>query len=172
MSVKVVVRVSDPPVPVTVIVDTPTGVLALVVMVIVDVPEPGAAYEAGENEAVAPAGSPDAESATDELNPPETADVIVLVAGDPGATVADEGEALKLKFGVGVPPSVALPDHAIAKSWPVIPVTFVGTLVPRTSIVHVPVAGLWTKTFSTLLAVSADAPGLAVDQMPVNLLPR
>jgi hypothetical protein len=74
-------------------VDRPT------VSVRVDDPEPGAAIDPGPNEAVAPAGSPDALRPIAELKPPETAVVILLVPLDPRATHNDAGEAAIVNAG-------------------------------------------------------------------------
>jgi hypothetical protein len=66
--VTVAVCVSVPLVPVIVIVELPAGVVpAVVVMVSVEVPD--VLTEAGENEALAPAGRPLALKFTDEVNP-------------------------------------------------------------------------------------------------------
>ena len=69
------------------------------VSVRVDDPEPGAAIDPGPNEAVAPAGSPDALRPIAELKPPETAVVILLVPLDPRATHNDAGEAAIVNAG-------------------------------------------------------------------------
>lgn len=62
---KLAVRVSPPPVPVTVMPDVPVGVVALVlrVRVVVQV----GVQDVGEEDAVVPVGSPDAENATEVL---------------------------------------------------------------------------------------------------------
>ena len=72
-----VVWVVLPPVPVMVTVEVPRVAVEETVKVSVELPEPGAAIEAGLKEAVTPAGRPEAESAMAELKPPETAVVIV-----------------------------------------------------------------------------------------------
>src|SRR5216684_2432291 len=71
VSVMVAVWVVPPPDPVTVTVYVPTGVDALVVIVAVELPDPGAAMELGLNDALAPVGRPDAERETAELKEPE-----------------------------------------------------------------------------------------------------
>jgi hypothetical protein len=101
-----VVRVRPPPVPVTVMEEVPVGVEALVEIVRVEVPEPGAAMLDGLKEAVAPEGRPEAESATAELKPPETELVIVLVAEAPWLADTLDGEAESAKSGVPPPPDV------------------------------------------------------------------
>ena len=55
--------------------------------------------EAGENDAVAPAGTPEAESATAELKPPETVVETVAVAFVPVAADTEEGETESEKSG-------------------------------------------------------------------------
>ena len=62
-------------------------------MVMVDVPEPGAAMEVGLKVTVTPEGCPLAESAMAELKPPETAVVTVHVPVLPATTETEVGEA-------------------------------------------------------------------------------
>ncbi len=62
-------------------------------MVMVDVPEPGAAMDVGLKVTVTPEGSPLAESAIAELKPPETAVVTVHVPVLPAMTATEVGEA-------------------------------------------------------------------------------
>jgi len=62
----------------------------------VEVPEPGDAIEAGLNATVTPVGMPLAVSAIAELNPPETAVVIVEVPVAPALTESDVGDALSV----------------------------------------------------------------------------
>ncbi len=69
----------------------------------VELPEPGAAIDAGLKEAVTPAGSPLAESEIAELKPPETVVEIVLLPEPPCAIEMLAGEALSVKSGVCVP---------------------------------------------------------------------
>lgn len=66
-----------PPVPVTLIVYVPTAVVEATAMVMAEVPEPGAAMDAGLKLTVTPAGWPDADKDTAELKPPETPVVMV-----------------------------------------------------------------------------------------------
>src|SRR5438105_2279199 len=89
-----VVCVTPPPVPVTVTLYVPAGVDAPAMMVIVDEPEPGAAIEVGLKLAVAPVGSPLADSATAALKPPETVVLIVEVPEVPCGMVTEAGDAL------------------------------------------------------------------------------
>ena len=68
-----------PPLPITVMGYIPGGVLTPTVIVIVDVPEPGAGIVLGLKVMVVPVGTPDAERAMELLKPPLTAVVIVDV---------------------------------------------------------------------------------------------
>src|SRR3954467_4175787 len=71
--------------PVMATVEVPTVAVEETVKVSVELPEPGAAIEAGRREAVTPAGRPEAESEMALLKPPETAVVIVEVPVPPCA---------------------------------------------------------------------------------------
>src|SRR5262245_25398501 len=71
VSPSVVVWVFPPPVAVIVTVDVPVGVDEAADTVRVADPEPGAPIDVGLNVAVAPEGSPEAESEIDELNVPD-----------------------------------------------------------------------------------------------------
>ena len=82
-----------PPVPVIVTVDVPVGVDAPAVMVILDDPDPGAAIDAGLKLAVAPVGSPEADSDTAELKLPEIVVDIVEFPEPPCATESEVGDA-------------------------------------------------------------------------------
>ena len=55
------------------------------VIVIVEVPEPGAAIDEGLKLTVTPDGMPDADNAIAELKPPETVVVIVTCLNCPGS---------------------------------------------------------------------------------------
>jgi len=73
-------------------------------MVMVDVPEPAVAVDAGLMDAglnvtVTPAGSPEAARAIADLKPPETVVARVAVPLLPGATETDADEAEMLKLG-------------------------------------------------------------------------
>ena len=69
------------------------------VMVMVEVPEPGAAMDVGLKLTVTPAGWPDADMAMAELKPPDTAVVMVDVPLFPCTTETEVGEAEMVKFG-------------------------------------------------------------------------
>ena len=77
-------------------VDAPTAI------VIVDDPEPGAAIDVGLKPTVTPLGWPVADNPIAESNPPETAEVIVDVPWEPGATETEPGEGEMLKVAVEV----------------------------------------------------------------------
>lgn len=93
-----------------------------------DVPDPGDAMEAGLKLTVTPVGAPEDDSAIAELNPPETAVVMVDVPLLPGATETATGEAASVNAGVGVVeplvsaasrPLLGLP-HPVTRSYPVV----------------------------------------------------
>jgi hypothetical protein len=69
-------------------------------MVMVEVPEPGAAMDVGLKVTVTPLGWPLADKAIAELNPPETVVVIVDVPLLPCTTETEVGEVEMVKFGV------------------------------------------------------------------------
>lgn len=68
--------------------------------VAVELPDPGAAIEVGLNVTVTPVGWPDADNATAESNPPETAVVMVEEPLDPTTTETEVGEAASVNAGV------------------------------------------------------------------------
>ena len=88
-------------------VDVPVAAVAATVKVNVEVPEPGAAMDAGLKAAVTPEGRPEADSATAELNPPETVVVTVEVPVLPCATETDVGEAASVNAGTGAEVTVS-----------------------------------------------------------------
>ena len=94
------VCVTPPPVAVTVIVWFPVDALLLAVTVIDEVPEPGAAMEVGLKVTVSPLPCPDADKVIAELNPPETAVVIVECPELPRSTVKEVGDAETVKLAV------------------------------------------------------------------------
>jgi hypothetical protein len=91
--------VAEPPVPVTVIVEDPTGVEADVVTVIVE--DCPAVTVAGSNETAAPLGAPTALKATDWAEPLVTTVEIVLVPAEPCTTLNDVGAAASEKSETG-----------------------------------------------------------------------
>ncbi len=93
----VAVWVVLPPVPVTVMVELPAAAEEATVMVIVEVPEPGAAIEVGLKATVTPVGWPEAESAIAELKLPEIVVVMVTLPEPPWAIVVEVGDAEMLK---------------------------------------------------------------------------
>lgn len=99
VSATVAVCVMLPPVPVTVMVYVPVATVEATAMLMADVPEPGAAIEAGLKLTVTPDGWPEADKAIAELNPPETAVVIVEEPLPPCTTETEPGEAEIVKDG-------------------------------------------------------------------------
>jgi hypothetical protein len=85
VKLNVLVRVTPPPLADTVMVDVPAGVIPMVVP-IVSVDEQVGLQLPGENEAVAPAGNPEAEKVTDWLLPETNVAVIELVVEEPAVT--------------------------------------------------------------------------------------
>jgi hypothetical protein len=75
--VTVAVRCKPPPLPVTVMGYVPVGVLAPTVIVMVELPDPGAGIVAGLKLTVVPDGMPDADKLIAPLKPPVMADVMV-----------------------------------------------------------------------------------------------
>lgn len=99
VSVKVVLRLSPPPLPVTVMGYVPGTVTRVTPMVIIEVPEPGGGMVTGLKVTLTPRGTPDAERLMKLLNPPLTVVVIVDMPWLPWAMVRDEGEAEIVKSG-------------------------------------------------------------------------
>ena len=85
VKLNVLVRVTPPPLADTVMVDVPAGVVPMVVPM-VNVEEQVGLQLAGENEAVAPAGNPEAENVTGCALPETNVAVIELVTDDPAVT--------------------------------------------------------------------------------------
>ena len=71
--------------------------LAPTVMVIVELPEPGAGIGFGLKLAVVPEGNPEADKAIELLKPPLITVVIVEVPWLPCAIVTEDGEAERVK---------------------------------------------------------------------------
>ena len=109
VSVTVVLCWIPPPLPVTVMGYVPTGVLAPTVMVMVELPEPGAGIVLGLKLTVVPVGAPVADRLIELLKPPLTVVVIVDVPGLPWPMVREEGEAEIVKFPVAVTVRVVVP---------------------------------------------------------------
>jgi len=112
-----------PLLPVTVIGYVPGGVLDPTVMVIVELPEPGAGIGLGLKLTVVPDGAPEADRLMALLKPPLTVVVIVDVPWFPCVTLSDDGEAEIVKFGAAVTVSVT-----VVFCWipPPLPVTVMG----------------------------------------------
>ena len=96
-------------------------------MVIVDVPEPGAAMDVGLKVTVTPVGWPLADKATAESKPPETAVVIVELPLLPCTTETEAGEAVIVNAGVALVGASALISAAplglpqpVTRSYPVV----------------------------------------------------
>ena len=110
VKLKVVVRVTPPPIPVTVMVEVPAGVVEDVLMV--RVVEQVGVHDVEENEGVAPEGNPDWEKATDCAVPETSAAPMELETEAPWVTVllppllrekskeVDAGFTVKLKVVV------------------------------------------------------------------------
>lgn len=80
----------------TVILCDPAATVEATLIVMVDVPAPGAAIEVGLKEIVTPDGCPLAESAIAELKPPETVVVTLQEPLLPAATETEVGDADKV----------------------------------------------------------------------------
>ena len=146
----VAVWVIPPPVPVIVMVDVPATAVAATASVSVDVPEPGAAIDAGLKVAVTPVGNPLADNATAELNPPETAVVIVELPLLPCTTETAVGDADIVK--AGVPAAVTVSE--------IVAVCVMPPPAPVTVIVDVPA----TAVEATAIVTADDPePGAAMD---------
>lgn len=101
-SVEVAVCVSVPLVPVNVSVYVPAGVVADVVTVSVEVPDP--VTEEGLNVPVAPVGKPLTLNATTPLKPFAAAAAAVYIVLPPWVTLCDAGKDASAKSGEGVMP--------------------------------------------------------------------
>src|SRR5271166_5136467 len=93
----VVVCLIPPPVAVTVMGYVPTGVLLPTVMVMVELPEPGAGIVCGLKLTVVPVGTPEAERPIALLKPPLIAVVIVALPCAIRVTGMEEGETASVK---------------------------------------------------------------------------
>lgn len=111
-----------PPLPVIVMVYVPVLVVLAAVSVYFDLPEPGAAIDAGLKLPVNPVGRPDAESAIAELNPPETVVVTVTYPLEPRLRDPELGETEMVKDGVAA--AVTLSETVVVSTvLPEVPVT-------------------------------------------------
>jgi hypothetical protein len=103
-----VLRTSEPDVPVTVTVKVPVVAVPEADRVSVELalPPAGGVTEDGANDAVTPLGRPEALSETAELNPLRLLTVMVLVPEPPWVTLTEDGEADMPKSGTGAPVTV------------------------------------------------------------------
>src|SRR5208337_3068491 len=102
----------------------PVGVLDPTVMVMVELPEPGAGIVLGLKLTVVPVGTPEADRLIALLKLPLIALVIVEVPWFPCATLSEAGEAESVKLAAAVTVSVT-----VVVCWmpPPLPVTAVGS---------------------------------------------
>lgn len=115
-------RVTPPPVAVTVMVRLPVLARRLTVTVIVDVPAP--LILAGLKPTVTLDPSPEAERLMDELNPPLTAVMSVVLPDEPRVIASDVGLAMIVK--VGVAPGIVSVTVVVSTVLPEVPVTVIG----------------------------------------------
>jgi len=117
-------------------VEVPLLALRFTVIVMVDVPEPGAGIGFGLKPTVTRDGTPLADKLMDELKPPEIVVVIVEWPELPLVTVTDVGDALMVKLGL-VPVTVRV-TVVVATRLPEVPVTVIGyvpTAVPEPTVI-------------------------------------
>jgi hypothetical protein len=81
----------------------PVAVVEATAMVMLEVPEPGDAMDAGIKPTVTPVGCPVADKATAELNPPEMPTMMVEEPLLPCTTDAEAGDAEMVKSGDAEP---------------------------------------------------------------------
>lgn len=93
-------------------------------MLIVELPDPGAAIELGLKLMVTLLPPPEANKLIPALNPPDMAVVIVELPVFPGDTLIDAGDALMVKLGGFVPVTVRA-TVVCAKVLPEVPVTVI-----------------------------------------------
>lgn len=103
----------------------PIAVVEATIIVIVELPEPGAATDDGLKLTVTPDGCPVADNATAELNPPEMAVVIVEVPLFPKPTVTEAGDLAMVKSGTGTGFTVSI-TVVVFITPPPEPVTVIG----------------------------------------------
>jgi hypothetical protein len=108
---------------------------ALVVTVIVELPDPGT--EAGLKDALEPAGNPLTLNVTVELNPPDGVTVTVYVALLPGVTLRLDGVALIEKSGGGLTTRVTAVEWLVVMLVPVIVIVEVpaGVVLPVVTVI-------------------------------------
>src|SRR5208283_5311599 len=147
VSVTVAVRWSPPPLAVTVMGYVPPGVLAPTVMVMVELPAPGAGIVLGLKLTVVPVGMPEADKPIAPLKPPLMTVVIVDVPWFPSATLKADGAAEIVKLGTVVTVRVTV---VVCCTPPPLPVTVMG---------YVP-TGVPPPTF--MLIVEVPAPGAGI----------
>ena len=102
--VTVDVWVLPPPVPVTVTVYVPVGAPSRTVIPIVDVPEPGAAIEAGLKDTFTLVGTPDTDKEMAESKPLPPVVVIVELPEPPQPRLSELGDAPRVKSPLPAPP--------------------------------------------------------------------
>ena len=148
--------------PVTVMGYVPVGVLAPTVMVIIELPEPGAGSVTGLKLTVVPEGAPEAVKVTARLKPPKMVLVMVDVPWLPCAIVRDAGDAVIVKPGCGaVTVNVKI---VVFCSPPPLPVTVIGYVpgaVPEPTamlITEVPEPGAGMVCGAKLTVVPAGTP--------------
>ena len=98
----------------------PVAVLDPTVIVIVELPPPGAAIVLGLKLTVVPLGAPVADRLMALLNPPLTAVVMVEVPELPAATLTEVGELASVKLGGAVTVRVTVALCWIPPPFPVI----------------------------------------------------
>ncbi len=119
-----VLWVTPPPVPVTVIAFVPLLALFATLIVMTDDPVPGAGIGFVVKLTVTPLPCPDADKEIAELNPFKAVVLMVDVPEPPRTTVTEAGEALMLKSGV-TPVTVRL-TVVVCVIPPPTPVTVIG----------------------------------------------
>jgi hypothetical protein len=100
----------------------PGVVVEATAIVIVDVPEPGAAMDVGLKLSVTPVGWPVADNAIAALKPPETAVVMVDEPLPPWTTETEVGAAEMVKLGLAVAVTVS-ETMVVSTVLPEVPVT-------------------------------------------------
>ena len=101
----------------------PSAVLAPTVMVIAELPEPGAGIGFGAKLTVIPLGAPEADNAIELLKPPLMAVVMVEFPWPPCTMLSDVGDAEIVKLGGAVTVNVTV---ALCCTPPPLPVTVMG----------------------------------------------